>query len=219
MKENSSQKIFEKILEYADIENQDILEVGCGAGRITSLLAGKPKALVAIDPDEEKIKEAQSNIMDVDFQIGSGEQTSFRTGRFDLVIFTLSLHHQNSQKAIFEANRVLKDEGKILVIEPIIEGELERLFALLFDENDNKIQAQYAIKTSGLWLERSEIFEAKWIFEDKNDLLKSPFEYYEMPFDSKIASDMLSLFGEKVKANPIILTDLMVIQSLTKNQS
>lgn len=219
MKEYSSQKIFEKIVEYADINNQEILEVGCGDGRITSLMAGKPKTLVAIDPDEEKIKEAQSNIRDVDFQIGSGEQTSFQTGRFDVVIFTLSLHHQNSRKAIGDANRVLKDDGKILVIEPVIEGEIERLFALLYDENENKIEAQHAINTSGLCLERSERFEVEWIFEDKDDLIASPFEYYDMPFDSKIASEMLCLFGGKIKANPIILTDLMIIQSLRKYPS
>ena len=138
-------------------------------------------------------------------------------GCFDLVIFTLSLHHQNSQKAIAEADRVLKDDGKILVIEPVIEGEIERLFASLYDENENKIEAQHAINTSGLVLERSETFEAEWIFEDKDDLIASPFEYYEMPFDSKIASEMLSLFGEKIKANPVILTDLMVFQSLRKH--
>ncbi len=219
MKEYSSYKIFEKILEHTDIKNQEILEVGCGDGRITSLMAGKTKTLVAIDPDEEKIKEAQSNIRGVDFQIGSGEQTSFQTSRFDLVIFTLSLHHQNSQKAIAEAIRVLKDDGKIIVIEPVIEGEIERLFALLYNENENKIEAQQAINTSGLCLARSETFEAKWVFEDKDDLLASPFEYYDMPFDSKIASEVLSLFGEKIKAQPIILTDLMVIQSLRKYPS
>ena len=219
MKEYSSQKIFEKIVEHADLKNQEILEIGCGDGRITSLMAGKPKKIVAIDPEEEKIKDAQSNIGDVDFQIGSGEQTSFPTSCFDLVIFTLSLHHQNSRKAIAEAARVLRDDGKILVIEPVIDGEIERLFALLYDENENKIDAQHAINTSGLCLERSETFEAEWIFEDKADLLASPFEYYDMPFDPKIASEILSLFGEKIKANPIILTDLMVIQSLRKYPS
>jgi ubiquinone/menaquinone biosynthesis C-methylase UbiE len=216
MKEYSSQKIFEKIIEHADIENQEILEIGCGDGRITSLMAGKPKTLVAIDPDEEKIKEARSNIGGVDFQIGSGERTLFPTSRFDLVVFTLSLHHQNSRKAIAEAARVLKDDGKILVVEPVIEGEIEQLFALLYDENEDKIEAQNAIIKSGLCLERSEIFEAEWVFEDKDDLLKSTFEYYDMPFDLKIASEMLSLFKEKIKINPIVLTDLMVIQSLKK---
>lgn len=216
MKEYSSQIIFEKIIQYSDIENKEIMEIGCGDGRITTLLSGKPKMLVAIDPDEKKIKEAKTNIKGVDFQIGSGEKTLFSNNSFDLVIFTLSLHHQNSQIAIKEACRVLKDNGKILVIEPVVEGELEQLFALLYNENKEKIKAQNSIRTSGLFLENSETFEAKWVFENEKDLIKSTFEYYKMPFDSKIASQMSSHLGEKIKDHPIVLLDLMIIQSLKK---
>lgn len=216
MKEYSSQIIFEKIIQYSDIENKEILEIGCGDGRITTLLSGKPKMLVAIDPDEKKIKEAKTNIKGVDFQIGSGEKTLFSNNSFDLVIFTLSLHHQNSQIAIKEACRVLKDNGKILVIEPVVEGELEQLFALLYNENKEKIKAQNAIGASGLFLEDSETFEAKWVFENEKDLIRSTFEYYEMPLDSKIASQMSSHLGEKIKDHPIVLLDLMTIQSLKK---
>ena len=67
MEEYSSQIIYEKNIQYADIENKEILEIGCGDGRITNLISGKPEMLVAIDPDEEKIKEAKSNIKGVDF--------------------------------------------------------------------------------------------------------------------------------------------------------
>ena len=135
MRENSSQKIFEKIMQYAEITDKEILEVGCGDGRITALLAGRPKALVAIDPDENVIQRAKSEIREVDFHVGSGEKTLFPDNVFDVVVFTLSLHHQNSRKAIAEACRVLKEEGTILVIEPVVEGELERLFSLLHNED------------------------------------------------------------------------------------
>ena len=40
-------------------EFHSFLEVGCGNGRITSLLVGKPQKLIGIDPDAEKIKEAR----------------------------------------------------------------------------------------------------------------------------------------------------------------
>ena len=216
MKENSSRKIFEKILANADLKDKVILEIGCGDGRVTTLLAGKPGRLVAIDPDERQIREAKINVKGVDFQIGSGESMAFADICFDLVIFSLSLHHQNSQKAIAEARRVLKDEGSILVIEPVPAGELEQLCALLNNENQEKAEAQNAINNSGLYFERSEIFEARWVFDNEEDLFNAIFGYYGMPFESGIASQMSSLLGEKIKIHPIELVDLMVIQILRK---
>ena len=62
MEEDSAQKIYEKIVQYADLKNEDILEVGCGDGRISSLLAGVSESLVAIDPDVDSIENAKTNI-------------------------------------------------------------------------------------------------------------------------------------------------------------
>jgi len=142
MKDASNQRIVEKIFQFADLANKLVLEIGCGDGRITALMAGNAKKLVAVEPDAETIREARKKVSDADFLIGSGENLNFPDACFDLVIFTLSLHHQNSTRAIGEAIRVLKDEGTILVIEPINDGEIERLFALFRNENQATLEAQ-----------------------------------------------------------------------------
>ena len=51
MKDNNDVRIFEKIMPFADLANKQVLEVGCGDGRITSLLAGKSEKRIAIEPD------------------------------------------------------------------------------------------------------------------------------------------------------------------------
>jgi ubiquinone/menaquinone biosynthesis C-methylase UbiE len=214
MEEDSAQKIYEKIVQYADLKNKEILEVGCGDGRISSLLAGDSELLVAIDPDIDRIEHAKANISGVDFKIGSGEKLDFPDNCFDLVIFTLSLHHQNSKKAIAEAARVLKADGKILVIEPVVDGEVERVFALLHNENDEHRKVQQSIKESRLSIADAEAFTAKWIFRDQEDLIHSLFQYYDMPFDPGIARKINSLVGDKIKSKPIVLVDSMIIQSL-----
>jgi len=216
MKDNSDRRIVEKIFQFADLKYKQVLEIGCGNGRITSLLVGKSEKLVAIEPDVEKIREAQKKISGTDFRIGSGENLEFSDDCFDLVIFTLSLHHQNSNAAIREATRVLKNEGEILVIEPIIEGEIERVFALVHDENQPTLEAQQSIKESGLNVERSEIFHAKWMFDNKLELCQSIFEYYDMPFDTNTVEQIFNLLGAKSEDQPIELLDTMVIQSLKK---
>jgi len=77
MKENSCQKIFETINLFCDINNKIILEIGCGNGRISSLLADKAKKLFGIDPDAGKIHEARNNLPSCNLIIGSGESICF----------------------------------------------------------------------------------------------------------------------------------------------
>ena len=214
MKEYSAQKIVEKIRSHSELTNKKILEIGSGDGRISSLLSEECNSLVAIDPDENAINRAKANSSTVDFKVGSGERLIFPNRFFDLVIFTLSLHHQHSQKALGEAERVAKADGRIIVVEPVIDGEIERVFAFLHNENNEKIQAQKAIMDSGLSMVASEIFTANWVFEDEDDLLFSLFEHYDMPFDSDIAVNVSNFLGPKVNATPIVLVDKMIIQIL-----
>jgi SAM-dependent methyltransferase len=216
MHDNSDMKIAEKIYQFADLNSKYVLEVGCGDGRITSLLVGKPKVLVAIDPDVMNIRKAQQYVTGVDFRNGSGENLEFSNNVFDLVIFTLSLHHQDSELAIREAQRVLKVGGNILIIEPIIDGEVEQVFALVHNENQEKLIVQQSIEKSGLKIERSEIFNANWFFDNKEELCHSIFDYYDKPFNSEVAERIYDLIGPKSDDQPIELLDIMVIQSLKK---
>jgi len=217
MKDNSDQKIFETINLFCDINNKIILEIGCGNGRISSLLADKAKKLFGIDPDAGKIHEARNNLPSCNLIVGSGENICFPNEFFDLVIFTLSLHHQNSEMAIEEANRVLKNEGLILVIEPLIEGEVERVFAFVYNENQAKLDAQQVIIKSDLHVDDSKIFNAHWVFDSKEDLYESIFNYYNMEFNATTAQDIYDHLGDKADNRPIELTDKMVILSLSKN--
>ncbi|MDX9964980.1 class I SAM-dependent methyltransferase [Desulfobacter postgatei] len=178
MKDNSDKIIADKIVQFTSLSNKNVLEIGCGNGRITSFLVNKAKKLIAIEPDFTKIREAKENIPGVAFQIASGENLPLSNASFDLVIFTLSLHHQNSESALAEAIRVLKAEGEILIIEPTVEGEVQRVFSLVSSENQELINAQRAIKDSGLEIHNSEVFNATWSFENKKDLCQSTFNFY-----------------------------------------
>ena len=217
MNDNSDQKIIDKIRQFADLENKKVLEVGCGDGRITSLLYGKPQKIVAIDPDTRKIRDAGNNLSGVDFRIGSGENLDFPDAYFDLVIFTLSLHHQDSSAAIREAARVLHHSGEILIIEPVVEGEVEKAFALVHNENQAKLDAQKSIQNSGLKVERTETFTANWFFDNKEELCQSIFKYYDVPFNPSTTDEIIDLLGVKSETQPLELSDLMVIQSLKKD--
>jgi ubiquinone/menaquinone biosynthesis C-methylase UbiE len=214
--ENSDQRIFDKIREFGSLEDKTVLEVGCGNGRISSLMADKTKRLIGIDPDDETIRQAHRNIPGEDFMVASGENLAFKDEVFDLVIFTLSLHHQNGKKAISEANRVLRREGLILVVEPILGDEIEGVFAIVHDEKQEISDAQRAISECELSIVGSQTFSAHWVFENKEELSDAIFNYYELPFDAEKAQKIYDFLGRKADHQPLELSDRMIIQSLSK---
>lgn len=218
MEENSDQKIFEKILQFSRLDEEKILEVGCGDGRITSLLADKTKKITAIDPDADSIKKAIQKKTGIDFRVGSGENLEFPDDQFDLIIFTLSLHHQNSRSALKEAHRVLKQNGAVLVIEPLKEGEVEKVCSIVQDETIEKEMAQKAIKDSAFLIKYSEIFDAQWRFEDIKDLYTWLSDYYQTTVDKRISRQIADILNG-IPAEQILLQDAMIIQLLKKEST
>ena len=214
MFEDSAEIIAEKIVQLSSLADRRVLEIGCGGGRITSLLSAHTKKLVAIDPDPELIGQARAGMPGVDFRLAKGEDLPFSDNSFDLVLFTLSLHHQDSSAALSEASRVLNRDGRILVVEPAEDGEVERFFTLVHDEIKAKKAAQRAIQQSDLNLERSEIIYARWMFDDKDELCRSLFDYYQLPIDKEIVRQISELLGAKGNSRPIVLNDTLMIQSL-----
>jgi len=205
-----------KILQFTDLRDQEVLEIGCGDGRITSQLAGNAKRLVAIDPDAANIAEAKENMEGVGLRIGSGECLKFPSESFDVILFTLSLHHQDSRVALREAKRVLRDQGRVVILEPVNDGEIEQVCNFFQDETHVLQDVLRAIEASDFEVERSEVFYTYWEFENEHELYEWLFTYYQKPFDNTLAALIGELLGNKVKSPPIILQDKIMIVSLRK---
>jgi ubiquinone/menaquinone biosynthesis C-methylase UbiE len=206
-----------KILQFADLRDQEVLEIGCGDGRITSQLAGKAKRLVAIDPDAANIAEAKENIAGVGLRIGFGECLEFPSESFDVILFTLSLHHQDSSVALREAKRVLRDHGRVVVLEPVNDGEIEQVCNFFQDETQMLQDVLRAIDASDFEVEHSEVFYTYWEFENEYELYEWLFTYYQKPFDNSLVVLIGELLGNKVKSPLIILQDKIIIVSLRKH--
>jgi len=206
-----------KILQFADLRNQEVLEIGCGDGRITTQLVGKAKRIVAIDPDPAIIAEAKKNMEGVDLHIGSGEYLEFPSESFDVILFTLSLHHQDSILALREAKRVLRDHGQVVILEPADDGEIEQICNFFHDEAQMLHDALCAIEVSDFEIERSEVFYTYWEFENDHELYEWLFTYYQKLFDNNLVVLIGKFLGEKVKSPPIILQDKIIIVSLRKH--
>lgn len=73
-----------------------VLEIGCGDGRLTFLLARTAARVVAIDPDADAIRLARRRARDeelanVRFRIAPAQRPGVGRDRFDTAIFSWSL--------------------------------------------------------------------------------------------------------------------------------
>jgi len=83
--------ILKKAVEW---NGKYVLEVGCGAGRLTKRLAGLgPRRIVAIDSDADQISAARRSFPKplkrlVTFRIEQGDQIKYPASTFDIALFS-----------------------------------------------------------------------------------------------------------------------------------
>lgn len=203
-----------KIFESTNLKEQRLLEIGCGDGRLTQGFHGKCLELVAVDPDADAIRTAKTNNPHIDFRVGSGESLDFPDGSFDVVLFTLSLHHQNSDKALEEAARVLKNGGQILVVEPAVDSEVSIVCNVFHDETPVLNKVIKSINESRFNIEFTETFCTQWEFVANQELYDWLFEFYQTPYDEIKIKEVNQILGHKQKTQPITLDDKLTITSM-----
>ncbi|MFN2358812.1 MAG: class I SAM-dependent methyltransferase [Desulfotignum sp.] len=207
------------IQQLADLDGRAILEVGCGDGRLSVMLARTTRWYIAIDPDKEAIAAARQRTGNVGFHIGYGENLPFADASFDLVIFIFSLHHQNSSQALMETHRVLTPTGRVIILEPDANGEFQQFFHLFDDETDDLTSAINAIRHSQFDLIHHDIFEVPADFDNLADLFQYQFD--KSPADetsrSNILAKLLQFRGGNTESQPIQLLDRIHIFSLKKH--
>ena len=92
------------------------LDIGCGTGNYTCILADKGLNFTGVDPAEKMLAKAKSRIQKVKWLHGTAEQIPTGDRTFDGIIATLTIHHWTDiKKAFTELNRVLADNGRIVI--------------------------------------------------------------------------------------------------------
>ena len=197
-----------KIEEFVDLSGREMLEIGCGDGRLSSLLADKVKSLTAIDPDQAMINHAGREISGVDFRVGYGEKLEFNDRSYDIILFSYSLHHQDCVKALNEAKRVLRDNGSILIIEPSTESEYTQLVSIFQEDEINRLNTTLAyIKSGNFDINREDVYFVSYHFKDDKELYYHFMDYSINKKDTAATEKMKVILGNKESARPIVIRD------------
>ena len=106
-----------------EIKNKNILDVGCGDGVISYLLAKKGAKVIGIDNSEIAINFAKEKCIDlnnVEFLVASAHRLPFESKTFDYIVSSEVIEHLNNpDKMLYEIKRIWNKKGKIIITTPI----------------------------------------------------------------------------------------------------
>ncbi|MFZ0944966.1 MAG: methyltransferase domain-containing protein [Syntrophobacteraceae bacterium] len=112
---------------------ESVLDVGCGTGVdtiIAAIMVGPQGKTVGIDFVPEMVQRAKQNLQitqlhNVSFELGSGENLPFASESFDCVISNGAYNLiPDKTKALQEAFRVLKRAGRLMIADQVLSGGL-----------------------------------------------------------------------------------------------
>ena len=113
--DNAWWEVLEHLVDLGDLRGRRVLDVGCGTGQLAAALTTEAGARVwGIDTSEEMLAVARKRLpVGVGVRAGAAERLPFRDGWFDRVTMSLVLHLLDRQRALPEARRVVRSDGRI----------------------------------------------------------------------------------------------------------
>lgn len=99
----------------------DLLNVGCGQGRLARELAGPGRRVLGVDPDAASVERARAlsdGVPGLEFATAGFLDSGWgdAPGSFDFISFVTSLHHMDEEAALGKARELLRPGGRLVVI-------------------------------------------------------------------------------------------------------
>lgn len=185
-----------------DINDKNIVDVGCGNGDMSVFFALRGANVVGIDIEANVLEEAKAlalkqNIKDkCIFLNASAESIPIESESIDIIFSKSTIQYMNREDALAEYNRIIKPDGIIVLLEnlpfnPFI--NIYRLRRRLFARTPSEIR--YVNSVRG-YLTLTEVENFKHSFQEvthREYHLFSMFAIYLLPYESKIIKTIYSL--------------------------
>ncbi len=116
---------------HLSFEGKDVLEIGCGDGRLTFQYAPLARRVTAVDPSPKAIAAARKKLPKelgdrLRFRVASGESLPIQDASFDIAVYGWSLCCTDVPamgKSLGEAWRVLRPKGLLASIQPSLQQD------------------------------------------------------------------------------------------------
>ena len=109
--------------KLGDLENKQILDLGCGYGTQSLFFSSKRAHVTAIDISEKCLKHIQTETITKKLKISTkkcdAEKLPFLSESFDLIYINSLLMHVDANVVLETCAHLLKKKGKVIIIKPL----------------------------------------------------------------------------------------------------
>jgi SAM-dependent methyltransferase len=144
----------EQLQALVALDGRRVLDVGCGLGDVVLGVARLGADATGLEISDDLLAPAREadTRHEASWVVGVGQELPFADATFDLVLFMKSLHHvavEEMAPALAQARRVLRDDGRVYVAEPLLSGSFYELVSLVEDEVEVRTAAQRVLDDAG----------------------------------------------------------------------
>ena len=108
------------LIEQLPAQCKTAIDIGCGTGEFSRLLAERFESVIAIDLSPNSIEVAKQRsrpFSNLDFQVADICQWEFPTERFDAIVSISTLHHLPIENLLPKLKTALKPGGKLVILD------------------------------------------------------------------------------------------------------
>lgn len=167
------------LLQHLPPHSEYVLEVGCGAGEFTRLLASRARKVTAIDLSPQMLRLAKSRseeFQNIEYLLADVMRLSLPAEEFDCIVSIATLHHLPRAQALVKMKDALKSGGALIIHDLVAdEGIIDRgTSALAYS-----VSAVRRFLKTGQMRAAREVREA-WAEHGKNEVYLTLSEVKEM---------------------------------------
>lgn len=108
------------LLKQLPAQCKTVLDIGCGTGEFSRLLAKRVERVVAIDLSSNMIevaKQRSRQFSNIDFQVADVSQWEPTAEQFDVIVSIATLHHLPVESLLPNLKAALKPGGRLVILD------------------------------------------------------------------------------------------------------